>query len=94
LLFGTHQIVKSPTFSLKKFIEKQGRPPILDLATYPTYDAVYAIANALKVNGDLQLVAMEQFEGVTGQIKFADDGSMRAPETAHVLKDGKVERLD
>ena len=31
-----------------KFIERVGRKPILDLATYPTYDAVRVIAKALE----------------------------------------------
>lgn len=76
---------------LQKFTERVGRKPLLDLATYSTYDSVYAIANTLQAGKLLtkEAVNLERFEGATDQIHFAADGSARVPETLYILtKDG------
>jgi branched-chain amino acid transport system substrate-binding protein len=84
----------------EKFIEVQGRPPILDLATYPSYDTVKAIARAIQIAGSTEkdkvseaLLSIRKLEGVTGPINFDADGGMRIPEKAHVLEDGIVKPL-
>ncbi|MBW3021641.1 ABC transporter substrate-binding protein [Candidatus Woesearchaeota archaeon] len=84
----------SKTFTTK-FIEEQGRPAILDLASYPTYDAVLVLAEAIDNADSLnvekvkeELFKIQGVSGVTGTINMASDGSMRIKESAYVLADG------
>ena len=91
---ASKNIDPSKTFT-QKFIEKQGRPAILDLATYPTYDVVNVLAkainNAESTNVDKvkkELLNVQGFNGVTGEISFAPDGSVRIKEYAYILKNG------
>lgn len=77
------------------FEQRQGRLPILDLATYPTYDAVHVLAAAMgeAKSDDPSDVAAEllslRTEGATGNISFLPDGSMRIPERTYVLAGGR-----
>jgi branched-chain amino acid transport system substrate-binding protein len=80
-----------------KFIEIQGRPPIEDFATYPTYDAVYVIAHAIEKAGSTdkdslikEILNIQGLKGISGEISFDGNGGMKIPESAHILKDGKV----
>ena len=82
------------------FMKLQGRPPILDLATYPTYDAVQAIYKATVASSSRDtnqltksLIELPGFVGVTGFVKFSNDGSMKIPESPHILEGGKVVRI-
>ena len=72
-----------------KFVSLKGREPILDLATYPTYDAVKVLGKIIDGKNIFDI----NFEGVTGEIKFASDGSMRIKESAYVLVDGKPVKI-
>lgn len=77
-----------------EFAKEQGRPAILDLACYPTYDAVNVIAAAISkgsTNIDdikLNLLQIKDFSGVTGPITFAADRSVKIAESIHILKKG------
>ena len=88
--FWDAQKDREPAMSFTaKFIEKQGRPAILDLATYPTYDAVKVIAKALESNDLKQgLLDIQGFAGATGNVSFSSDGTVRIRESAFVLHDG------
>lgn len=85
---------QEPTKSFtEKFIAKQGRPVILDFAAYPTYDAVNVIALAIDNAGSVEvnkvkseLLKIQDYDGVTGDISFASDGSVRIRESAFVLE--------
>ncbi len=79
---------------LKKFTAKVGRKPILDLATYSTYDAVHTIARILSDGSSLTKAAVstKSFEGATGQVRFAADGSARMRETLYVLTSDGVKK--
>ena len=81
----------SKTFT-QKFIEKQGRPAILDLASYPSYDSIYVLAKAIDNANSLnidkvkaELLKIQGYKGVTGTVSFAEDGSMRIKESAYIL---------
>jgi branched-chain amino acid transport system substrate-binding protein len=78
-----------------KFIATKGRPPILDLASYPTYDTIKVLTKALESEKDLKqaLLEVEEFEGVTGKVKFDKDGAIRIKEEAFILKEGKPEKV-
>lgn len=85
---------KEPTKSFtEKFKKIKGREPILDLATYPTYDSVNVIAEAMKKSENIselkKSILNVKMNGVTGEISFNKDGGMRILESAYVLKDGK-----
>ena len=74
-----------------KFKSAQGREPFVDLFAYPSYDAITSIAYALnKANLDMGTFKMELrnvhgIPGVTGEINFANDGTMRIPFTLFKL---------
>lgn len=78
----------------QEFEKRTKRPPILDLATYPTYDSVKVLENALKkASADnlqqLRTAILEtKFDGTTGKIMFAQDGSVRIKESAYRLENG------
>lgn len=82
----------------EKFVKIKGREPLLDLATYPTYDVVYLIAKAFALNESGKftetLHQVVPFQGVTGEVHMAPDGSARLPEKLHVLQNGKAVPLD
>jgi len=86
---------KEPTKSFTaKFIEKKGRPPILDLATYPTYDNVMVIAEVMSKTNNIEeikqeLLKIKDFEGVTGKVTIAPDGGARIAETPFILQQGR-----
>ncbi|HLC33187.1 MAG TPA: ABC transporter substrate-binding protein [Candidatus Nanoarchaeia archaeon] len=79
----------------QKFVQKQGRSPILDLATYPTYDAVHALAHALpRTEADLaDALVTVSFAGVTGNISFTPEGAFSIPEHPFVLTNGTAKPL-
>jgi ABC-type branched-subunit amino acid transport system substrate-binding protein len=83
------------THFLSSFSTKVGRKPILDLATYSTYDIVYAIVNTLREGNPLTKAAIskQSFEGATGQVRFAVDGSSRMVETLYILTQNGIKRL-
>ncbi len=74
------------------FTAIKGRAPILDSATYPSYDVVLAITEALKANSSetvsKQEISKVSFEGVTGLVKFDQDGSSRTQMTVFKLHNG------
>lgn len=77
----------------ERFVAEKGRAPILDLASYPTYDAVNAIAKAIEAGGsDAKTIAEAlpgvRFEGVTGTVAFDRHGASTIPESAHILENG------
>lgn len=77
----------------RKFEDIAGRPPILDLATYPTYDTVYAISEGYKNNpNDIRegLLEVQGLRGTTGDISFSPVGSVRIIESLFEFKDGQV----
>ncbi|MFA7302566.1 MAG: ABC transporter substrate-binding protein [Candidatus Paceibacterota bacterium] len=81
----------------KEFQKRQNRPPILDLATYPTYDAVKALARAIDNAGNSsvrdvtrEIASITDLEGITGTITFNANGSMLIPESLFKLTGGKV----
>ncbi len=78
-----------------KFIAVKGRPPILDLASYPTYDTIKVLAIAIGTAGDSDttkvgqaLLGVQNYKGVTGDVSFPSDRAMRIQETAHILNNG------
>ncbi len=85
-----------PTKSFtEKFVEKQGRYPILDLATYPPYDAINVLIEAIKNANSLNvddvkesLLKIRDYSGTTGIISFEEDGSMEIKHNAFQLIDG------
>lgn len=81
----------------EKFVTAKGRPPILALASYPSYDAVFAIANALRQGESLDkegLSASGAFEGISGTVAFDVDGGYRIQEHAYEIRDSGMARLD
>lgn len=78
----------------EEFMARQGRRPILDLATYPSYDAVKVIALALEKGESAssvrdELLKIKGFDGVTGKVSFSQDRSASIFESAHELKEGR-----
>ena len=80
-----------------EFKRRQSRPPILDLATYPTYDTVKVLIYAIeKANNDSvksiksELLKIKNFKGLTGEISFNENGSMLIPEKLFLLTNGMV----
>lgn len=82
---------------LEKFKDQQNRMPILDLATYPSYDVVYVLAHAIK-NSESQsiddvkksILGIRDLDGITGNISFNDNGSVLIPEQLFRLRGGQV----
>ncbi len=101
LAFWEADKTQEPTKSFTNaFMQKKGRPPALDLATYPSYDAVLAIAHAIQDAGttDVSIVAdklrsLRDLQGVTGTVSFLENGSAPIQEKAFQLMDGKVVAL-
>lgn len=78
-----------------KFTATKERPPILDFATYPTYDTIKVLAIAIGKAGDSDSTKIEQallgvqnYKGVTGDVSFPSDRAMRIQESAHILTNG------
>ncbi|MFA6269203.1 MAG: ABC transporter substrate-binding protein [archaeon] len=80
----------------KSFLEEKQRLPILDLATYPTYDTVKAIAKALGVVKNKNVLEIRtallgvNFWGTTGEVNFNQTRASKIPEQAYRLENGKV----
>ena len=69
----------------------QGRPAILDLDSYPSYDSVMVLAKAIDNadSTDVEKVKSEMLKisghnGVTRTVNIVDDGSMRIIERIKV----------
>jgi branched-chain amino acid transport system substrate-binding protein len=84
----------------QKFVENKGRPPILDLATYPSYDAVYVISLALRNSKDESadeikkaLLNIDSYKGVTGVVSFDQSGAFKIPENPYILVDGRPSKI-
>ena len=87
---------------LAAFEKHTGRPPILELATVPTYDAMRILLNALKAAADTkagpvdrqsmrQALFVQNYEGLSGLISVDPDGAVRAiKETIYVFNDGRL----
>ncbi len=79
----------------EQFTQLEGREPYVDLFTYPAYDAVTAIATALEKSSlsidsfGQALREVNNIKGVTGEINFAEDGTMRIPFRLFSMTDGK-----
>lgn len=96
----TYWFAPKGTEPTKSFVEKfksiKGREPYVDLFTYPTYDAIKSIEIALKNSKDesinsfkTALRSVSGVAGITGQINFAKDGTMRIPFKLFRLINGK-----
>ena len=84
---------KSSAF-LSKFKSMKGRGPILDLASYPTYDATYALVELAGAEDvKRRAVDMPSFLGAVGVVKFDNSGAMMIAESAHRLDDGRIEKV-
>jgi branched-chain amino acid transport system substrate-binding protein len=74
-----------------EFKERQQRAPILDLATYPTYDATKVLLMAAgKSNGSTegtkQQLNATTYNGLVGKVSFSAEGAMLIPESLFLLK--------
>jgi len=79
-----------------KFVAQKGRAPLMDLATYPTYDAVKVIAKALEGKTTTEEIkqaisGISGFDGATGIIDFNNSRAMKIKESAYRLKNGQIE---
>jgi branched-chain amino acid transport system substrate-binding protein len=79
-----------------EFVSRQGRLPILDLATYPTYDVVNAIARALDTVSDdgatslsNALTTIQNMTGVTGDVTIPLSRVSIIPKDVFMLIEGK-----
>ncbi|MEK6963610.1 MAG: ABC transporter substrate-binding protein [Nanoarchaeota archaeon] len=78
------------------FAARKGRAPILDLATYPTYDGMKYLAYALQSSNQPlaeALVHVSGFKGITGASQMAMDRSVRIPEGLFRLEQGKPVKI-
>jgi branched-chain amino acid transport system substrate-binding protein len=77
-----------------EFNKRQNRSPILDLATYPTYDAtkilVAAAARGVSATSVAKQLALTQYDGLVGKVSFSTDGAMLVPEGLYLLKGKKI----
>ena len=90
---------------IKQFQAKVGRPPILELATIPTYDATNILILAIKaaplVSGRPEISAMKtglynlkDYAGLSGKISMDPDGAVRTiRETIYKFDSGKLSLL-
>jgi branched-chain amino acid transport system substrate-binding protein len=96
----TYWLAPKDTEPAKSFVKEfkaiKGREPYVDLFTYPTYDAIKSIEIALENSKSNQIddfiAAMRNIRGVagvTGEINFAKDNSMRIPFKLFKLVNGK-----
>lgn len=80
------------------FVAQKGKKPILDLATYPTYDAVKIIAEAIKKEKPLRDALFEikdyQSMSVVEPVTFDENGAIKISETLFVLEDGKPNAIN
>ncbi len=84
------------------FKEKTGRPPILDLATTPSYDAtkllLEAIRQSIEPDGTITvekvrkaLLRVEKYQGLSGTLTIDPDGAVRSiQEKIYQYKDGRL----
>jgi branched-chain amino acid transport system substrate-binding protein len=85
---------------LATFIAKVGRPPILDLATIPTYDTVRILTASLQSDAATSmklkqsLLGLLNYPGLSGPITMDRDGAVRSiHETIYEFNAGKLERV-
>jgi len=79
----------------QKFVAQKARPPLMDLATYPTYDAMKAIARALEGKTTVEeikqaLSGINGLNGATGIINFNNSRAMKIKESAYTIKNGEI----
>ena len=91
---------------LEKFQGRAGRPPILQLATVPSYDAarmlIDAISTSIKATGDVTssgvraaLLNVRNYPGLSGMLTMDQDGAVRSiQERIYKFKAGKLELED
>ncbi len=82
-----------------KFKEKTGRPPILELATIPTYDSAkiltLALSNSRISASDVRqfLLELKDYQGLSGKISMDRDGAVRTiHEAIYKFEAGKLEK--
>jgi len=87
---------------LDKFQKKVGRPPILELATIPTYDSTKILMDALRVavagGKPIDIAAakryfytLKDYPGLSGTITMDPDGAVRTiREAIYAYKSGKL----
>lgn len=88
------------TAFLKNFERKAGRPPILQLATVPSYDTATILISALKVEvGPTKerilshLLGLKSYSGLSGTIAMDPDGATRSiREDIFRFNEGRLER--
>jgi len=87
---------------VETFTTKVGRGPILPLTTHPAYDTIGVIATKVlptistNMSDDTlrrALLAVRDYQGITGTISMDTDGGARIKESAYQLKDGKPVRI-
>lgn len=80
----------------QKFIAKVGRAPILPLTTHPAYDIIKILTEKIlpRTNeSDIaslkaKLLGIKNYQGITGNVTFAADGTARIKESAWRLVGG------
>ena len=84
---------------LNTFTQKVGRPPILELATIPTYDTAKILTKALRdkepTTEQLKefLSKLKEYPGLSGTITMDKDGAVRTiHEVIYTFNDGKLEK--
>ena len=84
---------------LNTFTQKVGRPPILELATIPTYDTAKILTKALRDNEPTTeqlkefLSKLKKYPGLSGTITMDQDGAVRTiHEVIYTFHDGRLEK--
>jgi branched-chain amino acid transport system substrate-binding protein len=87
---------------IKKFTEKAGRPPILELATIPSYDSMKllltAISKSINKNSGIDiekvrksLLKTNNYPGLSGTLSMDPDGAVRTiREKIYTYESGKL----
>ncbi|HLC32761.1 MAG TPA: ABC transporter substrate-binding protein [Candidatus Nanoarchaeia archaeon] len=74
----------------RKFQTLVGRPPILPLTTHPAYDAARLVIAASQQGSLVSgLYKTNKFEGAVGTVSMDSDGTIKIPERAFKLENGK-----
>lgn len=90
---------------LSKFTGKVGRPPILELASIPTYDAVQIVGRAFlasaregivdRAAAQRALYQTKEYQGVSGSITIDPDGIVRSiKERIYRFENGSLKAIE
>ncbi len=87
---------------IDKFSQLVGRPPIFPLTTHPAYDTIKiltdkilpAVADNMTANAiNKELLQVQNYKGVSGNISIQKDGGARIIESAWKLVDGQPVKI-